>query len=63
MTDRNEAVAERAQNRTGQSNPEEVFEQERMEAHRQAVEESAALARADYEVEPGLRAIYRLESV
>jgi hypothetical protein len=26
------------------------------------VEESAALARAHYEVEPGLRAIYRLES-
>ena len=31
-----------------------------MEAHRQAVEESAALAQP-FEVEPGLRAIYRLE--
>ncbi len=62
MTDGNEAGAERAHNGPGQSNPEEVFEQERLEAHRQAVEESAALARAHYEVEPGLRAIYRLES-
>ena len=53
--------AERAQNRPGQPNPEDVFEQGRLEAHRQAVEESAALARAHYEVEPGLRAIYRLE--
>ncbi len=62
MTDRNEAGTEGDQNRPGQFNPEEVFEQERLEAHRQAVEESAALARAHYEVEPGLRAIYRLES-
>lgn len=62
MTDRNEAGAERAQNRPGQPNPEDVFEQGRVEAHRQAVEESAALARVHYEVEPGLRAIYRLES-
>ena len=62
MTHRNEAGAERAQNRPGQPNPEDVFEQGRLEAHRQAVEESAALARAHYEVEPGLRAIYRLES-
>ena len=46
MTDRNEAGAERAQNRPGQPNPEDVFEQGRLEAHRQAVEESAALARA-----------------
>lgn len=46
MTDRNEAGAERAQNRPGQPNPEDVFEQGRLEAHRQAVEEFAALARA-----------------
>lgn len=63
MTDRNEAGAERAQNRPGQPNPEDVFEQGRLEAHRQAVEESAALARAHYEVEPGLRAIYRLKAL
>jgi len=44
------------------SNPEDIFEQGRLEAHRQTVEESAALARAHYEVEPGLRAIYRLKS-
>ena len=62
MTDRNEAGAERTQNRPGQPNLEDVFEQGLLEAHRQAVEESAALARAHYEVEPGLRAIYRLES-
>lgn len=62
MSDRNEAGAERAQKRPCQLNPEDVFEQGRLEAHRQAVEESAALARAHYEVEPGLRAIYRLES-
>lgn len=62
MSDRNEAGGEQAQNRPGQPNPKEVFEQGRSEAHRQAVEESAALARAHYQVEPGLRAIYRLES-
>ena len=44
MTDRNEAGAERAQNRPGQPNPEDVFEQGRLEAHRLAVEETAALA-------------------
>jgi hypothetical protein len=33
-----------------------------MDAHRQVMEEAAALARAHFEVEPGLRAIYRIES-
>ena len=29
--------------------------------HRRAMEEAAALARAHFEIEPGLRAVYRLE--
>src|SRR5271157_4828192 len=62
MNDRNEAGTEGARTQPGVPNPEDEFEQGRMEAHRQAAEESAALARAHYEVEPGLRAIYRLES-
>ena len=61
MSDRDQAERGRAQNRPGQPNHEESFEQEQLESHRQALEEAAALARAHYEVEPGLRAIYRLE--
>jgi hypothetical protein len=43
------------------ANLEEIFEQGQVEAHKQLMEESAALARAHYEVEPGLQAIYRIE--
>ena len=49
MSDHNQAEGKPAQNRPGQPNL-------------QAMEEAATLARAHYEVEPGLRAIYRLES-
>ncbi len=40
---------------------EDVFEQGRLEVLRRATEEAAELARAHYEIEPGLRAIYRLD--
>jgi hypothetical protein len=60
MPDRNQAERGRAQNRPGQPNLDENFDQRQLESHRQDVE-AAALARAHYEVEPGLRAIYRLE--
>jgi hypothetical protein len=61
MTSRDQAEGGRDQDRTGQPNLEELFEQGQVEAHRQAME-AAALARAHYEIEPGLRVIYRLES-
>jgi len=60
MPDRIETEGGRAQNRPDQPDREEVFEQGQLETHQQVMEEAAALARAHYEVEPGLRAIYRL---
>ncbi len=61
MPDRIETEGGRAQNRPDQPDREEVFEQGQLETHQQVMEEAAALARAHYEVEPGLRAIYRIE--
>jgi hypothetical protein len=60
MPDRDPANKESPQNGPGQSNLEEISEQRQSESRRQDME-AAALARAHYEVEPGLRAIYRLE--
>jgi hypothetical protein len=60
MPDRDQAEKGCAQNGPSQSNREEIVEQRQLESDRQAIE-AAALARAHYQVEPGLRAIYRLE--
>jgi len=61
MSDRDQAEWGRAQNRPGQPDRQESVEQGQLESQQQAVQEAAALARAHYEGEPGLRAIYRLE--
>ena len=61
MSDFDKAKGEGAQDRPGELDLAEIFEQGQLAAHRQVMEEAAALARAHYEVEPGLRAIYRLE--
>ena len=60
MSNRDQADKGLRRNGPGQPNLEEIIEQRPSESHRQAME-AAALARAHYEVEPGLRAIYRLE--
>jgi hypothetical protein len=60
MPDRDPADKERPQDGPGRSNLEEISERRQSESRRQDME-AAALARAHYEVEPGLRAIYRLE--
>jgi hypothetical protein len=51
------SASDEVQRRPGVSNGEAAL----VERQRQAKEEAAALARAHYEVEPGLRAVYRLE--
>jgi hypothetical protein len=61
MPDSDQAERGRARNGPGQPDLEEILEQEPSESRRQAMEEAAALARAHYEIEPGLRAVYRLE--
>ena len=61
MSGSDQAERGRAGNGPGRTDLEEILEQWPSESHRQAMEEAAALARAHYEVEPGLRAIYRLE--
>ncbi len=61
MSDRDEAEKGRSQNPPVQSNLDEILEQGRSASHREALDEAAALARAHYEAEPGVRAIYRLE--
>lgn len=61
MPDRDQVEGGCAQSRSNQPDLEEVFEQGQLEAHQQVMKEAAALARARYEVEPGLQAIYRLE--
>lgn len=61
MSMRDEAEGECAGDRPARPNLEEAFEQGQLKALRQVREEAAALARAHYEIEPGLRAIYRLE--
>jgi hypothetical protein len=60
MPDRDPADEESPRDGPGRSNLEEISEQRQSESRRQDME-AAALARAHYEVEPGLRAIYRLE--
>jgi hypothetical protein len=61
MPDRDQTERGHAQNGAGQPNHGEILEPARLASRRQAMEEAAALARAHYEIEPGLRAIYRLE--
>ncbi len=62
MSDRNQVESGSDRNRPGQVNLEAIFERGQIEAHRKVMEEeAAALARAHYQVEPGLQAIYRLE--
>ncbi len=61
MPDRDQSERGHAQNGAGQPNHGEILDPARLESRRQAMEEAAALARAHYEIEPGLRAIYRLE--
>ena len=61
MPDRDQAEGGHARNGPGQPHHEEFLDPARLESRRQAMEEAAALARAHYEIEPGLRAIYRLE--
>jgi hypothetical protein len=61
MPDRDYAERGSAQNGPGQPDLEGIVEQGKLESRRQLVAEADALARAHFEVEPGLRAIYRLE--
>jgi hypothetical protein len=61
MSDRDPAERGRARNGPGQFNLEGIPETGPSQPRQQVMEEAAALARAHYEVEPGLRAIYRLE--
>ncbi len=61
MSDNDRAERERVRNGPGEFNLEAIPDQGLLESHRQVMEEAAALARAHYEVEPGLRAIFRLE--
>jgi hypothetical protein len=61
MPDRDQSERGHAQNGAGQPDHGEILEPARLESRRRAMEEAAALARAHYEIEPGLRAIYRLE--
>lgn len=60
MPERDQAERGLPKNRPGEPNFEETVERTQFESRRQATE-AAALARAHYEVEPGLRAVYRLE--
>ena len=61
MFDRDPAERGRAQNGPRQFNLEGGPETGPSQSRQQVMEEAAALARVHYEVEPGLRAIYRLE--
>jgi hypothetical protein len=61
MPDRDQDERGHARNGPGQPHHEEILDQARLESRRRVMEEAAALARAHYEIEPGLRAIYRLE--
>jgi hypothetical protein len=61
MSDRDPAERERARDGPGEIDLEGVPETRPSQPRQQVMAEAAALARAHYEVEPGLRAIYRLE--
>lgn len=61
MSDRNPPERESAQNGPSPFKIEGVSESGPSQSRQHVMEEAAALARAHYEVEPGLRAIYRLE--
>ncbi len=61
MPDRDQAERGLARNGPGRPNPEQALDQTLLDARQQDTE-AAALAQAHYAVEPGLRAIYRLES-
>jgi hypothetical protein len=61
MSDGDQAGRGRIRNGSGRPDLGEILERKPSESLRQLMEEAAALARAHYEVEPGLRAIYRLE--
>jgi hypothetical protein len=61
MPDRDHADGENAQNGTGQPRLDGIDGQGVREPDRRQLEEAAALARAHYAIEPGLRAVYRLE--
>jgi hypothetical protein len=61
MPDCDHADGENAQNGTGQQRLDGIDGQGVREPDRRQLEEAAALARAHYAIEPGLRAVYRLE--